>query len=201
MRDKILENRKRLLIFLFFVIMVIFGFGLIFILRDRGAKDTDIEADKKGEIADGWKFDGKLDPNVQKLSEINMDFLWNYEIILYDNSYPHNGQYVVEDPEIVERVITNLDSLYIKECDPTPYVEEGTRGLEVGAYSKDASRFSCSIEILGKNENGNYVLSLATYNEETAEIVEGELDYEYLKSLYVDEVKKNGGTLEEEVTE
>ena len=50
----------------------------------------------------------------------------------------------------------------------------------------------------GKNENGNYVLSLATYNEEAAEIVEGELDYEYLKSLYVDEVKKNGGTLEAE---
>lgn len=193
MIKKTLKKQYKISLLLLFVV-VILGIALAVIIRRSDNQETRIDG--------GWRFSGELDPDVKKLSEINMNFLSNYEIQLEEYSYYNrNGVYRIEDPEVVERVIGNLDSLYVRECNPNPYIEEQTRGLQVGAQSKDGSQVSCDMEILGKNEEGNYVLSLASYNEVVVEVVEGDLDYEYLKELYEKEVKENGGALEGEVVD
>ena len=47
--------------------------------------------------------------------------------------------------------------------------------------------------ILEKNEEGNYVISLEIFNEIVAEVVEGDLDYAYLKELYQERAREVGG--------
>ena len=146
--------------------------------------------------------DRELDPDVRKLFEADGDSAENYEVILVENSYYNqNGKYLFVDPEIVEHIVTNLSSLSIKEIDPIPYYEDMTRGLQVMVYPKGTEGNHCSFEILEKNEEGNYVISLEIFNEIVAEVVEGDLDYAYLKELYQERAREVGGTLEGESVE
>ena len=186
---------------LLIVLSVLFVFMISRVDIRNSAKKEEAEDDSKlrGEIEGNFELSGEVDPDVRKLSEINRNFLWNYEIVLEDNSYfNQNGFYIIDEPEIVERIITDLDSLFIKECDPRPYYQAQTQGLCVMAQSKDGSQKSFEIEILGKNEKGNYILNLAMDNRVVAEVVEGNLDYEYMKELYRNMAKEAGGTLEED---
>lgn len=139
------------------------------------------------ELVDGnYRPDRELDPSVRKLLEADSASAGDYEVILVENSYyNHNEQYHFDDPKVVEHVVTNLRSVSIKEILPTTsYYGRNENGLGIKVYEQGAGGKYCAVVILGKNKEGNYILSLADDNTIMAEVVEGDLDYQYLKQLY-----------------
>lgn len=124
---------------------------------------------------------------MKKLFEADSDSAGDYEVFLCENFYdnPDGQEYLVDDPETADYVVESLSSLSIKEILPTSsYYGREENGLGIKISSKRIGGEDCSVVILGKSKEGNYVLSLAEDNAIMAEVVEGELDYAYLKELY-----------------
>ena len=188
-----IKSIKKRYMFFTFLTIVIMAAVVLGACKSEGKEELSTE-----ELVDGnHRPDRELDPSVRKLLEVDSASAGDYEVILVENSYyNHYEQYHFDDPKVVEHVVTNLSSLSIKEIDPIPYYEDATRGLQVKVYPKGMEGDYCSFEILEKNKEGNYVISLEIFNEIVAEVVEGDLDYEYLKELYQERAREVGGTLE-----
>ena len=170
-------NDKKILIFI--LIVCFLAVVIIIAFKVRGEYETP-------ETTGGLE-DRKLDPDVKKLFEADSDSAGDYEVFLCENFYdnPDGQEYLVDDPETADYVVESLSSLSIKEILPTSsYYGREENGLGIKISSKRIGGEDCSVVILGKSKEGNYVLSLAEDNAIMAEVVEGELDYAYLKELY-----------------
>lgn len=139
-----------------------------------------------------WNIQRTASEGNSDVEKIKLDVNDIYIVYLEENDM----RYTVEDPMIIKNIVNNLNSLSVKQCDPTEYQKNMARGLMVGVFcnelEEDGTRKGYEFEILGKKK-GNYVLSFASYNDIVAEVVEGELDYEYLKEVYEDGEKHRPG--------
>ncbi|MCB6416273.1 hypothetical protein LI221_14630 [Faecalimonas umbilicata] len=176
MKEAKINGKKK---FIFILILCVLAVVIIIAFKVR-------EEYEPPETTGGLE-DRKLDPDVKKLFEADSDSAGDYEVFLCENFYDNSDgqEYLVDDPETADYVVESLSSLSIKEILPTSsYYGREENGLGIKISPKGIGGEDCSVVILGKNKEGNYVLSLAEDNAIMAEVVEGELDYAYLKELY-----------------
>lgn len=122
-----------------------------------------------------------LDPAIRKLLEVPAEDVYSIEI----ERVVKPEVYEVTDPEIIERIITNLNSISVQDCEADSWYRD-TRGYILRIYSRDENGKYGQDEVvlLGEDQSGTQIIGCIPLNIETEQVVEGDLDYDYIEELY-----------------
>ena len=129
-----------------------------------------------GEITSDPKSNEELDPAIHKLLEVDADDV--ISIHIERDVVP--GLYEISDPDIIERIVTNLNSISTQECEADSWYSDNR-----GYFLKiDRSDGVDTFTFLGGNQSGVQVIGLEPLNTKVVEVVEGDLDYDYIQEVY-----------------
>ena len=159
---------------IFALVLVILAVAImLFILVPEPLDSSEVEADPEPSEY--------LDPAIRKLLEVPAEDVYSIEI----ERVVKPEVYEVTDSEIIERIITNLNSISVQDCEADSWYRD-TRGYILRIYSRDENGKYGQDEVvlLGEDQSGTQIIGCIPWNIETEQVVEGDLDYDYIEELY-----------------
>ena len=159
---------------IFALVLVILAVAImLFILVPEPLDSSEVEADPEPSEY--------LDPAIRKLLEVPSEDVYSIEI----ERVVKPEVYEVTDSEIIERIITNLNSISVQDCEADSWYRD-TRGYILRIYSRDENGKYGQDEVvlLGEDQSGTQIIGCIPLNIETEQVVEGDLDYDYIEELY-----------------
>ena len=159
---------------IFALVLVILAVAImLFILVPEPLDSSEVEADPEPSEY--------LDPAIRKLLEVPAEDVYSIEI----ERVVKPEVCEVTDSEIIERIITNLNSISVQDCEADSWYRD-TRGYILRIYSRDENGKYGQDEVvlLGEDQSGTQIIGCIPLNIETEQVVEGDLDYDYIEELY-----------------
>ena len=164
------SNKKPIFAFVLVILAVAI---MLFILVPEPLDSSEVEADPEPREY--------LDPAIRKLLEVPAEDVYSIEI----ERVVKPEVYEVTDSEIIERIITNLNSISVQDCEADSWYRD-TREYILRIYSRDENGKYGQDEVvlLGEDQSGTQIIGCIPLNIETEQVVEGDLDYDYIEELY-----------------
>ena len=158
---------------IFALVLILAVAIMLFILVPEPLDSSEVEADPEPSEY--------LDPAIRTLLEVPAEDVYSIEI----ERVVKPEVYEVTDSEIIERIITNLNSISVQDCEADSWYRD-TRGYILRIYSRDENGKYGQDEVvlLGEDQSGTQIIGCIPLNIETEQVVEGDLDYDYIEELY-----------------